>query len=86
MLNDENYLNSSSFYSGDWNSFVDTINLKGNQQFDYILTSETIYNRNSYEKLHNTFQHLLKKDGVMYPFQIKKKQLLQYSGFIFLIF
>lgn len=72
MLNDEkysqNYLKSSSFYSGDWNYFVDTINLKRNQPFDYILTSETIYNRNSYEKLHSTFQNLLKKDGVMYPF------------------
>lgn len=74
MLNDEkysqNYLKSSSFYSGDWNYFVDTIN-KRNQQFDYILTSETIYNRNSYEKLHSTFQNLLKKDGVMYPFYEK---------------
>lgn len=70
MLNDEkysqNYLKSSSFYSGDWNYFVDTINLKRNQKFDYILTSETIYNRNSYEKLHSTFQNLLKKDGVIY--------------------
>lgn len=83
MLNDENYLKNSSFYSGDWKYFVDTINLKGNQQFDYILTSETIYNRHSYEKLHNTFQHLLKKDGVMYSFHISKKKNIFFISLLF---
>ncbi|KAK9751295.1 Lysine methyltransferase [Popillia japonica] len=68
MLNLENLKNVqefSKFYSGDWTSFLDI--LKENKiKFDIILTSETIYNTESYSKLHSIFTNCLKKDGVVY--------------------
>ncbi|KAL1497765.1 hypothetical protein ABEB36_008667 [Hypothenemus hampei] len=67
ILNNDAYLNKSNFYSGDWNSFVDLINHDNEEKkFDYIFTSETIYNIDCYEKLHEVFQKLLKKDGEIY--------------------
>lgn len=71
-LNDETYLDKSRFYSGDWDSFVDLMNT----EFDYIFTSETIYNADNYGKLHNVFQRLLKKQGKMYPFVCLTKSII----------
>ncbi|XP_018336432.1 histidine protein methyltransferase 1 homolog isoform X2 [Agrilus planipennis] len=67
---DSQFLNTTSnckakFISGDWTSFVDHF-AKENEKFDYILTSETIYNRDNYEKLHKVFKDTLKGDGYVY--------------------
>ncbi|XP_056640563.1 histidine protein methyltransferase 1 homolog [Diorhabda sublineata] len=57
----------SKFFSGDWDSFVTLVEERyPNEKFDYILTSETIYNKNYYAKLHLVFEKLLKKDGVVF--------------------
>ncbi|XP_066245491.1 histidine protein methyltransferase 1 homolog [Euwallacea similis] len=67
ILNGEEYVSKSSFYSGDWSSFMNLNCLSSvREKFDYIFTSETIYNVKNYEKLHNTFQKLLKEDGNVY--------------------
>lgn len=58
-------ISSCKFFSGDWQSFTELLTEKS--QFDYILTSETIYNTKNYDKLHNVFKQLLKKNGTMYP-------------------
>ncbi|CAG9767673.1 unnamed protein product [Ceutorhynchus assimilis] len=66
---EEDYLSKSSFHSGDWESFTDLIGIeKDEDKFDYIFTSETIYNAENYGKLHELFERLLKKDGEMYPY------------------
>lgn len=58
------------FYSGDWQSFSNFLAGITNEdnKFDFIFTSETIYNTENYRKLHNVFEKLLKKNGAMYPF------------------
>lgn len=53
------------FFSGDWSYFLDVCE---REQFDYILSSETIYNTNNYKKLIEIFRKCLKKSGIMYPF------------------
>ncbi|CAH1099324.1 unnamed protein product [Psylliodes chrysocephalus] len=66
MLNSENFIARSNFFSGDWSSFVDLAEKKySNFKFDYIITSETIYNTNYYTKLHLVFEKLLKSDGAV---------------------
>lgn len=50
-----------SFYSGDWSKYAELT--KGDEKFDIILTSETIYNPNNYTKLVDVFKRKLKKDG-----------------------
>ncbi|KAJ0176732.1 hypothetical protein K1T71_007911 [Dendrolimus kikuchii] len=52
------------FYSGDWESFDKK--LDKSYVYDLILTSETIYNTNNYEKLLNIFINRLSKDGIVY--------------------
>ncbi|XP_076266358.1 histidine protein methyltransferase 1 homolog [Rhynchophorus ferrugineus] len=64
QLNDEEYCKKCKFYSGDWDSFADYT--RTNEKYDYIFTSETIYNSSNYSKLHNVFNSLLKPDGVIY--------------------
>lgn len=62
----------ASFYCGDWKSFLEiTENTFTNdeQKFDYIFTSETIYNPNNYRKLIAVFKTCLKKNGAMYPYK-----------------
>jgi len=64
-------LEKCKFYCGDWKSFLELLELSQeheNDKFDYIFTSETIYNTENYPKLLNIFRRLLKKTGVMYPF------------------
>lgn len=51
-------------FSGDWESFLDVCT----EKFDYIFTSETIYNTKNYKKLLKVFQNCCEKNCVMYPF------------------
>lgn len=55
----------TKFFSGDWNEYVDRTAADG-LKFDYILTSETIYNPQSYRKLLNLFKAKLQSDGIIY--------------------
>ncbi|KAL7630814.1 UNVERIFIED_CONTAM: hypothetical protein RMT77_007490 [Armadillidium vulgare] len=52
------------FYSGDWGSFSKDLMLE-EVNFDYILTSETIYNKKNYGKLINVFEKFLKPSGLI---------------------
>ncbi|GLV32467.1 uncharacterized protein CBL_00823 [Carabus blaptoides fortunei] len=56
------YLSNSKFYSGDWKSFLTVTTSK----YDYILTSETIYNPENYKKLIDVFIELLDDNGKIY--------------------
>lgn len=51
----------AQFYCGDWGSFVE----KDDIRYDVIVTAETIYNPNSYDKLINLFKNKLKPEGVI---------------------
>ncbi|XP_001868217.2 histidine protein methyltransferase 1 homolog [Culex quinquefasciatus] len=51
----------AQFYCGDWGSFVE----KDETHYDVILTAETIYSTNSYDKLIKLFKSKLKPDGVI---------------------
>ncbi|XP_044729570.1 histidine protein methyltransferase 1 homolog [Chrysoperla carnea] len=52
------------FFSGDWESFT---TLRENfKKFDMILTSETIYNVDNYEKLHSVFEKTLSENGIIF--------------------
>jgi len=55
------------FYSGDWSSF-DSSSKNTNHliKYDYILSSETIYNVGSLEKLHDLVLNHLKPSGKLY--------------------
>ncbi|KAK3915168.1 Histidine protein methyltransferase 1-like protein [Frankliniella fusca] len=56
------------FYSGDWSSFPDKLQeqRKTGIKFDYILTSETIYNPYNYNKLIDVFKKCLNTTGTVY--------------------
>ncbi|KAF5306993.1 hypothetical protein FQR65_LT07216 [Abscondita terminalis] len=62
-LKEELDLSNCRFYSGDWSSFLEL--MKG-CKFDYIFTSETIYNSSNYCKLYKIFKECLQSDGVVY--------------------
>lgn len=70
VLLNKNSLENCKFYFGDWGHFnkLLTKNCYENK-FDYIFTSETIYNTECYPKLHTIFKDVLKKTGIMYPFK-----------------
>lgn len=53
------------FYSGDWSSYISKTENE-NQTFDFILTSETIYNIQNYEKIINVLTTKLKPNGICY--------------------
>lgn len=52
------------FYSGDWSNYA--IKTTDNNKFDFILTSETIYNVQNYNKLINLLKTKLNPAGVCY--------------------
>ncbi|XP_011300889.1 histidine protein methyltransferase 1 homolog [Fopius arisanus] len=57
------------FYSGDWAAFSELFSNKyllEEQKYDFILSSETIYNAENHEKLYQVFKKCLKKDGIGY--------------------
>lgn len=69
------------FYAGDWESFSDLWHDNDTfNKFDYIFTSETIYNTDNYQKICNIFKKVLKENGVMYP--LLDMLLLMYSYFL----
>ncbi|KAK7110097.1 histidine protein methyltransferase 1 homolog [Littorina saxatilis] len=55
---------SCAFFAGDWDSFASLADSVDNR-YDLILTSETIYNVDSYPKLLRVFSLLLTKSGVV---------------------
>ncbi|XP_035718765.1 histidine protein methyltransferase 1 homolog [Vespa mandarinia] len=60
-------LEKCEFYCGDWASF--TMLLKndiknGDQKYDFIFTSETIYNPENHRKLYEVFKKKLKPNGI----------------------
>lgn len=60
-------LDGCKFYSGDWESFTETLNEQSCSEmdkYDFIFTSETIYNPDNYEKLLNVFRCRLKNEGI----------------------
>lgn len=60
-----NFNNKYDFISGDWGDF------NYNTQFDIILSADTIYNTNNYDKIYNILKNYLKQGGVAY-FSTKK--------------
>ncbi|XP_017785209.1 PREDICTED: histidine protein methyltransferase 1 homolog [Nicrophorus vespilloides] len=56
------------FYCGDWGSFANLLKVDAEEEkFDYIFSSETIYNCQNYDKLLSVFERMLKrKTGVLY--------------------
>lgn len=52
------------FYSGDWANYV--VETKDDEKFDFILTSETIYNVLNYDKIINLLKTKLKPNGICY--------------------
>lgn len=52
------------FYSGDWSNYISKTT--NDEKFDFILTSETIYNVQNYEKLIECIKTKLKPTGVCY--------------------
>lgn len=50
----------TKFFAGDWGSLAPKLD-----SYDVILTSETIYNPESYSKLLKIFKENTKKNGVM---------------------
>lgn len=63
LLNDFDHEKFRCF-SGDWELFSNLCK----DSFDYILTSETIYNVKNYRKLLDVFRKCSKKDSIVYPF------------------
>lgn len=64
---------SSRFFAGDWKDFADLISAElseNKNRYDYILTSETIYNPDNQRKLLAVFKECLKPGGVMYPLKL----------------
>lgn len=62
---DNETLTNCKFFCGDWESFSDLVASK-KIKFDYIFTSETIYNTTNYEKLHGVFKNCLNENGMVY--------------------
>ncbi|XP_044264226.1 histidine protein methyltransferase 1 homolog [Tribolium madens] len=53
------------FFCGDWGSFLD-LQLTEDKKYDFILTSETIYNTNNYKKILSIFKQLLEPSGMIF--------------------
>lgn len=53
------------FFSGEWSEFCKVVQSPGEpfEKYDLVLTSETIYNPDYYESLHQTLQKLLAREG-----------------------
>lgn len=54
------------FYAGDWESFLTLLDNDSSRKYDYIFTSETIYNSNSHRKLYEIFKRRLNVNGVVF--------------------
>jgi hypothetical protein len=70
QLQQDEIVPSSRFFAGDWKDFAGFISVElsaNKNKYDYILTSETIYNPDNYRKLLAVFKECLRPGGVMYP-------------------
>ena len=61
----DDVMKKCDFYSGDWQDLAS--HLTRGDNYDYILTSETVYNTQNYNKLLHIFKQTLKPHGTMYP-------------------
>ncbi|XP_020294624.1 histidine protein methyltransferase 1 homolog isoform X2 [Pseudomyrmex gracilis] len=69
ILNFDNHTNvftKCEFYAGDWTSLVTLFDNDESRKYDYIFTSETIYNPNNHKKLYNVFKQRLKINGAIF--------------------
>lgn len=60
-------LEKCEFYCGDWASFTMLFEKdikSGDQKYDFIFTSETIYNPENHRKLYEVFKNKLKPNGI----------------------
>ncbi|XP_072767645.1 histidine protein methyltransferase 1 homolog isoform X2 [Anoplolepis gracilipes] len=62
--NHANLLTKCEFYAGDWASLVTLFDDDENKKYDYIFTSETIYNPENHKKLYEIFKKRLKINGL----------------------
>lgn len=62
-----NIFTRCEFYAGDWESFATLCTKEHGEskKYDYIFTSETIYNPDNHKKLYDVFKKRLKIDGVV---------------------
>ncbi|XP_070169129.1 histidine protein methyltransferase 1 homolog isoform X3 [Polyergus mexicanus] len=58
-----NVLRKCEFYAGDWASLTTLFDDDENRKYDYIFTSETIYNPDNHKKLYEIFKRRLKISG-----------------------
>ncbi|XP_023290118.1 histidine protein methyltransferase 1 homolog isoform X2 [Orussus abietinus] len=69
---------SCEFYSGDWESLNSLLSKRDEKTeekiYDFIFTSETIYNPDSHEKLYNVFKRRLKSTGTGNHHQLRGRQ------------
>ncbi|XP_069676102.1 histidine protein methyltransferase 1 homolog isoform X2 [Periplaneta americana] len=68
-LEQDGILQTNRFFAGDWKSFVDLVKGESSAKennYDIILTSETIYNPANQSKLLRVFKECLKPGGVIY--------------------
>jgi predicted nicotinamide N-methyase len=72
QLQQDGTMPTARFFSGDWKDFVViSTELSANKnKYDCILTSETIYNPENYQKLLSIFKACLGAGGVMYPLKL----------------
>ncbi|XP_012228662.1 histidine protein methyltransferase 1 homolog isoform X1 [Linepithema humile] len=59
-------LTRCEFYAGDWASFVTLFDDDESKKYDYIFTSETIYNSDNHKKLYEIFKRRLKINGIVF--------------------
>lgn len=58
-------LTKCEFYAGDWASLATLLDDDESRKYDYIFTSETIYNPDNHKKLYEIFKTRLKVDGTV---------------------
>jgi len=59
-------LTKCEFYAGDWASLAILLDDDKSKKYDYIFTSETIYNPDNHKKLYEIFKTRLKADGTVF--------------------
>lgn len=63
----QDMLSKCKFFSGEWSEFTELLlSNEFSSKYDLILTSETIYNPDYYEALHDVLSRLLETNGCIY--------------------